>query len=134
MAEECRGVVLEAIGEKQRYTTRCQHLGDLMHDALRHGQGAAANIGHHEQLAPRVHRRPHPGGGALQAFDGFIIADFTGLERSQHRVHLIELQLLQVEITEKIGGKGAQLLGRFDQPVQHRGGGDLEAPGRGADA
>ena len=52
---------------------------------------------------------------------------------SQHRVQLIELQLLQVEITEEIRGKGAQLLGRFDQPVQHRVGIDLEDPRRGAD-
>ena len=55
------------------------------------------------------------------------------LSVSQHRVQLVELQLLQVEITEEIRGKGAQLLGRFDQPVQHRIGVDLEDPRRGAD-
>jgi hypothetical protein len=33
-----------------------------------------------------------------------------------------------VKITEEIGGKGAQLLGGFDQPVQHRIGVGLEDP------
>ena len=55
------------------------------------------------------------------------------LQVSQHRVQLIELQLLQVEITQEIGGKGAQLLGRFDQPLQHRVGINLEDPSGGAD-
>ena len=51
MRQECRAVVLEAIGQKQRDTAWRQHLGDLMHDALRHRQGAAADIDHHQQLA-----------------------------------------------------------------------------------
>jgi hypothetical protein len=38
------------------------------------------------------------------------------------------LQLLEVQITEKIGGKGPQMLGRLDQPVQHRIGANLEDP------
>jgi len=38
-----------------------------------------------------------------------------------------------VQITEEIRGKGAQLLGRCDQPVQDRLGIDLEDPSRGAD-
>ena len=42
-------------------------------------------------------------------------------------------QLLKMEITEERGGKGAQLLGRCDQPVQHRVGSDLEDRSRGAD-
>jgi hypothetical protein len=38
-----------------------------------------------------------------------------------------------VKITEEIRGKGAELLGGFDEPVQHRIGVDLEDPSRGAD-
>ena len=38
-----------------------------------------------------------------------------------------------MEITQEIRGKGAQLLGRFDQPVQHRVGINLEDPRGGAD-
>jgi hypothetical protein len=104
-----------------------------MHDALRHGQGAAAHIKHHQQLAPRVHRRPHPVRCTFQTHDGRILANLAGFERSQHCIQLAELQLLQVEITEKIRGKGPELLGRFDQPVQHRVGVDFENSRRGAD-
>jgi hypothetical protein len=43
------------------------------------------------------------------------------------------LQLLQVEVAEEIRGKGAQLLGPFDQPLQHGVRRDLEDPRRGAD-
>src|SRR5262249_30822266 len=63
-----------------------------------------------------------------------VLADLTGSEVPQHRVQLIELQLLQVEITQERGGKGAQLLRRFDQPVQHRIGIDLKNPRGGTDA
>lgn len=80
-----------------------------------------------------VHRRPHPGRCALQTRDGFIVIDLTRFEVSQHRIHLVELELLQVKITEEIRGKGTELLGRFDQPVQHGGGVDLEHPRRGTD-
>ena len=104
-----------------------------MHDALGHRQGAAADIDHHQQLARGVHRRPHPVGRALQTLDGLILIDLTGFEVSQHRIQLVELELLQVEITQKIGGKGAELLGRLGQPLQHRVGSDLEDPRRGAD-
>ena len=38
-----------------------------------------------------------------------------------------------MEITEERGGKGPQVLGRLDEPAQHRVGIDLEDPRRGAD-
>src|ERR1043166_1469369 len=41
---------------------------------------------------------------------------------------LIELQLLEMQVTEKIGRKGRKLLRRFDEPVQHRIGIDLKDP------
>jgi hypothetical protein len=46
MGQQRRAVVLEAIGQQQRHTIRRQHLGHLVHDALRHRQGAAADIDH----------------------------------------------------------------------------------------
>ena len=73
------------------------------------------------------------GGRALQALDGFVVADCTRFAVAQHRVHLVELQLLQVERTEEIRGKSTQLCRRFDQPVQDGVGSDLEDPSRGAD-
>jgi hypothetical protein len=54
-----------------------------MHDALRHRQGAAADIDHHQQLARGVHDRPHPVWGALEPFHGFLVADLTGFALSQ---------------------------------------------------
>ena len=62
MGQQRCGVVLETIGETQRHTVGRQHLGHLMHDVLRHGQGAAADLDAHQQLARGVHRRPHPRG------------------------------------------------------------------------
>jgi hypothetical protein len=37
-------ILLEAIGEEQRQAAWCQHLDDLMHQALRHGQRAVADL------------------------------------------------------------------------------------------
>ena len=64
---------------------------------------------------------------------GLLVADLTGFTRSQHRVQLVELQLFQVQRAEEIRREGAQVLGRFDSPLQHGGGGDLKDPRRGAD-
>jgi hypothetical protein len=69
----------------------------------------------------------------LQPCDRLILADLASFEISQHRVQLVELQLLHVEITQERSRKGAELLGSFAQPVQHRIGVDLEDPRRGAD-
>jgi hypothetical protein len=99
-----------------------------MHDALGHGQGAAADIDYYQQLAPGVHHRPYPVRRTLQTLDRLIIADLTGFERSQDRVQLVELQLFEVQITQEISTKGAELFGRFDQPVQHGIGLDLKDP------
>jgi len=52
--------------------------------------------------------------------------------RTEHGIQLIELQLSHVQLTEEIGGKGRELLGRFRQPSQHGVGGDLEDPCGGA--
>ena len=97
-----------------------------------HGEGAAADLDHDQELACGVHGGPHPGGRALQALDGFVVADCTRFAVAQHRVHLVELQLLQVEGTEEIRGKSPQLFRRFAQPVQDGVGSDLEHPRRGA--
>src|SRR5215813_13607184 len=54
--------------------------------------------------------------------------DLACLEVAQHRVQFIKLQLLDVQVTEKISRKGRKLLRRFDEPVQHRIGIDLKDP------
>jgi len=102
-----------------------------MQDALGHGQRAGADIDNYQQLALGVHGRPHPVRRALQALQRLVLADRTGFEVAQHRVQLIELQLLDVYVAEEIRGKSPQLLRRFLQPVQHRIGLDLKDPARG---
>jgi hypothetical protein len=69
----------------------------------------------------------------LETFNRLVVADRAGLEVAQHGVQFVELQLLHVQGAEERGRKGAQLLGGFDQPVQHGVGVDLEDPRRGAD-
>ena len=43
------------------------------------------------------------------------------------------MQLFEVQLTQEIRRKGAELLGGLDQPVQHGVGVNLEDPGRRAD-
>src|SRR6266567_6209549 len=40
MGQDSDPILFEAIGHKQRHTPWRQHLGDLVHDTLRHRQGA----------------------------------------------------------------------------------------------
>jgi hypothetical protein len=97
-------------------------------------RNAWAHIDYHQQLALGVHCRPDPVRRTLQVLNRLIVGDLTGFELSQHCVQLVELQLLQVQITQKISGKGAQLLSCFGQPVQHRVGVDFEDPSHGTNA
>src|SRR5262249_58147611 len=80
------------------------------------------------------HGRPDPVRRALQALHRLVLADRTGFEVSQYRVQLIELPLLHMQAAEERGGKGLQLLCRFDQPVQDRVRLDLKDAGGGANA
>jgi hypothetical protein len=84
-----------------------------------------------EHLTHRIDCRPYPGTRRLQALEGVGFTDLTSLEVTDHRVQLVKLQLLQVEITQEISRKGALLLGRFDQPGQHGVGLDVKDPSRG---
>ena len=53
-------ILLEPIGEEQGHTAWRQHLGHLMDHALRHGQGALADVDRQQQLGDRVDGRPTP--------------------------------------------------------------------------
>jgi len=59
-----------------------------------------------------------------------VLLGFLGSQVLGNGVQLIELYLLQGEITEERGSKSVQLLGGFDQPLQHCVEGDLEDPHR----
>jgi hypothetical protein len=62
MGDERGKILPESIGPKQWGAVWGQHLGDLMDEALRHGQGAFPDIHGQDQLADRVHCHPHPVG------------------------------------------------------------------------
>src|SRR5262249_24764461 len=53
---------------------------------------------------------------------------------TQHSIQLVELQLIDVHVAEKIARKGLEVLGGFHQPLEHRVRVDLEHAGRGTDA
>src|SRR6266702_2936222 len=70
---EQRGqIVFEPIGEKQRDTAWRQHLHDLMDEALRHRQGAWADIDSQQQFALGIDGRPHPVARLLKPLDGVL--------------------------------------------------------------
>jgi hypothetical protein len=105
-----------------------------MHHSLGHRQGAGSDSNHQQQFALGVHRCPYPVGRALEALDRLVLAELTVFDVPQHGIQLIELQLLDVHITEEITRKGVQVLRRFHQPVQHRVRIDLKDPGGGPNA
>ena len=119
MGQKGRALVLEAVGHQQRPPAWCQDPSHLMHDALGHRQRAAAHIDDDPHLPLGGHRCPYPRRRVLQTLDGFILTAVAGLDLTQDGIQFLELQLLQVQVAEKIGGKGMELLGRFGQPVQH---------------
>src|SRR5215510_8911203 len=103
----------------------------MVDHTLRHSQGAVADVDGQQQLALGVHRDPDPPGRPLQAFDGVGRADVASLDRAEQGKHLIELDLRDAYVVQDISGKGLELLGRFDQPLQDRIRVHLEHP-RGA--
>jgi len=82
MGQQCRGVVLEAIGQTQRYAAWRQALDDLMHHPLGHRQGTSPDIDHEKQFTLEIHGRPHPIRRTLQALDRLVITELTGFARS----------------------------------------------------
>jgi hypothetical protein len=86
MGQYRHSILFEPVGHKQRHTARRQHLNQLMHDALGHGQCVGADIDDHQQFARGVYHRPHLVRGAFQAPDGLVVADLTSFEVTQHGV------------------------------------------------
>jgi hypothetical protein len=83
MGQQRRRVLFEAVGQKEWPTARSQHLDDLMHYALGHGQRALADIDGQEQLGHRVDGPPDPVRGAGQASNGLGLADLPVLDRPE---------------------------------------------------
>jgi hypothetical protein len=96
-------IILEAIGHTEGHTVGRQQPGHLMHHTLSHRQGPRADVHHQQQLALGVHGDPHPIGRTLQKLNGLVIAEGAVFDLTQDRIQLIELQLFDMHVTEKIG-------------------------------
>ena len=132
MGEQRDQIFLQPVCQKQWNATGCEYLHDLMDKALGHGPRARTNRDRQQQLALRVDRRPDPMRRARQTVDRLIFAHLPVLHGAEHGIQLIKLYLLYMHRTQDVACKGLKLLGCFDQPVQHRIGGDLEDSGGGA--
>ena len=91
-------------GFKEYRTAILAHFGQWMHPERRQDKGPM----------PKPRWVPLPALLYAQVVKSYRRRRIVGV---QHRVQLVELQLLHVEITEEIRGEGAQLLRRFDQPL-----------------
>ena len=105
-----------------------------MDHALGHRQGAIPDVDGQQPFPLGVHRHPDPLGRPLQALDRLGRADLPGLDRAEQGAQLIKLPLPHPHVVEDVSRKRLKLLGRFDQPLQHGIGGDLEHPRGAADA
>src|SRR6516164_8426994 len=127
-------VLLEAVGQKQWDAVRGQHLDHLMDHTLGHGHAAFPDVNRQQHFALGIERRPHPMRGAGEALDRSLLAHRALLECTEHGIEFIELHLREVQVVQEVLCKGAQLLRRLHQPVQHGVGIDLEHPRGAADA
>jgi hypothetical protein len=109
-------------------------LRHLMDHALGQGQGAIPDVNGQQQFTLGVHRHPHPVRKPLQALDGLSLADLTGLDRAEQGEEFVQLHLLDAHVVQEVLREGPQLLGRVDQPLQHRIRIDLEHPCGAPDA
>ena len=102
MRQQRRYGLPKAVRQEERRTVGRSHLGDLMHDALRHGQRACADVDHDQQLTLGVHGRAHPLGRPFQALDGLGLAHLPILHGTEEGKQLIELDLIDANIVEKM--------------------------------
>ena len=79
-----------------------------------HGQRPRPPIDGKEHLAFGRHRRPPPRLRGLQALDGFVCPERAVLDGPEDGVQLVELPLVDRQITEAIPGKGTPRLLRRD--------------------
>ena len=92
-----------------------------MDHALRHGQGAIADVKRQQQLGDGVHRYPHPVRRTRQPLDRLSGADFTGLDRAVAYLGLADNScgplLSPVEPSEGSLSTGCQVSKRVVNPL-----------------
>src|SRR4029450_2018938 len=107
---------------------------DLVDHALRHGQRAIADVDGQEQFGDRVESDPHPVRRPPRALDAPVVADLPRLDRTEQGVQFIELHLRDVHVVQEILREGLEMVGGFDEPLQHCMRVHLEDTGDGTDA
>ena len=60
------------------------------------------------------------GGRPLQALDGGGLTDCTVFDGAEEGEEFIELDLPDADVVQEMLRENPELLGRFDQPLQHR--------------
>jgi hypothetical protein len=116
VGQQRRGVRLEAVGQEDGHRAGGHHLGDLMDDALLHGQRAIPDVDGQQQLGHRVGRYPHPVRQTRQALDHLGLADLTILDRIEQGIELVELHLGDPHVVQKILREGLEMLCCLHQP------------------
>ncbi len=66
--------------------------------------------------------------------NGFRFTHLTVPDGTQDRVEFIKLDWVEMQIVQKRGRQGLELIGGFHQPVQHGVGSDLKDPRRAPNA
>ena len=122
------------IAQKERHTPGRQQLRDVMQHGLRHRQGAVTDLDAQQQFGLGINRGPDPVGRTREPLDGLGFAHVTVSHRTEDGVEFVELDLIDVQLVQKVGGKGFELLGGLHQPTEDRIGIDLEHPRRAPDA
>src|SRR5438128_10626732 len=82
-----------------------EHLAYLMHNALGHGPRAQTDIDRQQELALRVDCCPHPLRRARQTLDCRLFAHLPVLDGTEHGIQLIEWDLLDVHLAQKVARK-----------------------------
>jgi hypothetical protein len=95
----CR-VRSKSIGQKERRTIGRQHLSDVVDEALRHRQGARADVDGHQQLGHGIDGHSDPVRRARQALDRLGLTALPILDGTEYGIQLIALLLLDVDLTE----------------------------------
>jgi len=105
-----------------------------MQHSLRHRQGPFTHLDAEQQLALRIAGGPDPVGRPREPLDRLGCTDVAVSHRTEDGVEFVALNLLEMQLVQKIGRKGVKLLGGLHQPAQDGIGVDLEDPRRFPDA
>jgi hypothetical protein len=119
--QQCPRLLLESIGEAQRHTVRRQDLGDLMHHALGHSQGAVTAVDRQQQLTHRVNGAPDLVRCRRQGLDRPGIVDLTSVDRPEEGTPFVQLPLGDADFVQEMAGKGRGMVRHLDQPGWLRG-------------